>query len=108
MSGQKIRAWKARPVICAAVSMISYAALTTGLAAQERAQEKPQENPQDKPSSTAPEVRPQQSQQSVALPHTEVRRPKPQPRRRVTAASSASAPAAPPVVQAERGTGPVR
>jgi outer membrane receptor protein involved in Fe transport len=78
--------------------MISYAALTTSLAAQE----------QTKVSPAARDARAQaQPDQSVSLPHIDVRRAKPQPRRRV-AVRPAPAPAAPrPVVQAERGTGPV-
>lgn len=89
-------------MICAAASMISYAALTTSLAAQESAPEKPQE----KPSSTAPDARPQQ--QSQQLPRIDVRRAKPQPRRRVAAPQPAPATAAPrPLVQAGSGAGPI-
>jgi len=81
--------------------MISYVALTTSLTAQESAQQKP--------SSTARDARAQsQSEQSVSLPRMEVRRAKPQPRRRATVARTAPSSAVPrPVVQAERGTGPV-
>jgi iron complex outermembrane receptor protein len=96
MSGQKNRAWKARPVICAAASMISYAALTTALAAQESAKEEP-----------ARDARAQaQSEQSVSLPRIDVRRAKPQPRRRVAAPRPALAVPSP-VIQVARGTGPV-
>ena len=102
MSGQKTRVWKARPIICAAVSLISYAALMTSLAAQEKAKEKL--------GGTARDARAQaQSQQSVSLPRIDVRRAKPQPRRRVAAPPrSTPAPAAPrPVIQANR-TEPIR
>src|SRR5215813_14179381 len=101
MSGQKTRAWKARQMICAAASVISYAALTTSLAAQQNAKEQ---------SSTARDARAQeQSRRSVSLPHIEVRRAKPQPRRRVTAVTPAPAPAVPPpAVQAQRGTEPIK
>src|ERR1700755_601664 len=96
MSGQRTRVWNARQVICAAVSMISYAALTTSLAAQQ----------QDKATTPAREPR---AQDSVSLRIFVAGRPKPQPRRRVAVRPApAPPPAAPrPVVQGERGTGPV-
>jgi iron complex outermembrane recepter protein len=93
MSGQKIRAWRARQMICAAVSVVSYAALTTSLAAQENL------------SAAARNAR---AQDAVSLPRMEVRRAKPQPRRRATVARPAPAPAVPrPLVQAGSSAGPV-
>ncbi|WP_068014356.1 TonB-dependent siderophore receptor [Rhodoplanes sp. Z2-YC6860] len=80
--------------------MISYAALTTSLAAQQQAKVSP----------AARDARAQaQSDQSVSLPRINVHRAKPQPRRRVAVRPApAPPPAAPrPVVQGERGTGPV-
>jgi iron complex outermembrane receptor protein len=86
--------WNLRGLIAAALCVVSYAAMNTSLAAQEQEKSKA--------------ARDARAQGETALPRIVVRSPKPRPARRAAATRPAPAPVTPqPVVQAERGTGPV-
>jgi iron complex outermembrane recepter protein len=82
-------AWNARRLIAAALCVVSYAAMSTSIAAQEQEKSKA--------------ARDARAQGESALPRIVVRSPKPRPARRA-AARPAPVPVAP---QPERGTGPV-